>query len=250
MHVSGVYEIRNVVNGKVYVGSAAYSIKGRWELHRKQLRSGTHHSCHLQRAWNKYGSKTFRFKILEVCQATFCTGREQHWIDELRAADNRYGYNCSPTAGSTLGHKASEESRAKRSAMQLGRKHSPETKAKIGAAHRGMKRSESAKANMSAAAKNRSVEWRRQVSERQRRLMSDPERRAAVSRVHKGKKLSEEHKEALHSANRGRALSAEHKAKISKANREAKAIPNLRSCLGGPKIRDNKKSLISGTDEG
>jgi DNA adenine methylase len=59
----GIYEIANRVNGKRYIGSAAYFNK-RWSQHRHQLRRGTHHCAHLQRAWTKYGESEFVFRVL------------------------------------------------------------------------------------------------------------------------------------------------------------------------------------------
>jgi group I intron endonuclease len=164
----GVYAIVNVVRGKRYVGSSAKSIKVRWWLHRTALRAGKHHSRHLQRAWDKYGEDAFSFEVLEVCPPEQCVAREQHWIDHHKAADGRYGYNVSPTAGSQLGIKRSEETKAKLRARKMsdetkaklraaltGRKLSAENRKKISDAQKGRRNSEETIAKMSAAAKRR-----------------------------------------------------------------------------------------------
>ena len=62
---SGIYQIRNLVNGKVYVGSAV-NLQHRRREHRSDLRNGNHHSIKLQRAYNKYGESSFAFEILEI----------------------------------------------------------------------------------------------------------------------------------------------------------------------------------------
>ena len=63
MKQQGVYQIRNVVNGKFYVGSSK-DIKNRHAAHRKLLRGNRHHCAHLQAAWNKYGEDCFKFEII------------------------------------------------------------------------------------------------------------------------------------------------------------------------------------------
>lgn len=59
-----VYAIINIENNKRYVGST-YLFKDRKYCHLYLLRKGSHHSKILQRAYNKYGEKSFRFEILE-----------------------------------------------------------------------------------------------------------------------------------------------------------------------------------------
>lgn len=112
---SGLYRIRNTIDGKVYVGSAV-NLKKRWFHHRKLLRKGTHHSAHLQRAWIKYGEACFVFEVLELCNRECLLDLEQGLLDQVYGMN---GYNMTPTAYS-----------------QLGRRHSEETKARIAAAMR------------------------------------------------------------------------------------------------------------------
>ncbi len=47
---SGVYQIRNLRNGKIFVG-AALDIPGKLNSHRFQLRMGSHRNTALQRDW-------------------------------------------------------------------------------------------------------------------------------------------------------------------------------------------------------
>lgn len=110
---SGVYAIENSVNSKVYVGSATKCIRSRWYLHLAALRKGKHHSRHLQAAWNKYGEPAFSIRVLEVCLAYGCIKSEQYWIDKFQAANNKFGYNVSPTAGNSLGCKRTKSTRKK-----------------------------------------------------------------------------------------------------------------------------------------
>lgn len=122
---SGIYLIRNKVNNKVYVGSTVKSLRSRLKRHLIILRLNKHHSAHLQRAYNKYGKESFEFKILEIVDnKNNILQREQYWIDYYKSTGL---YNISPTAGSALGIKASEERLAKMRKL----KPSEETKRKI-----------------------------------------------------------------------------------------------------------------------
>lgn len=152
---TGVYVIRNKRNGKQYVGSAAISFRERWAYHRRDLRSGRHHSRHLQSAFNKDGEESFEFSVVLVCAPHDCVMYEQMVMDHFKSANDKFGYNISPTAGSPLGVKHSAETRAKVTARQTGRPQSPETIAKRAASQIGRKYSAETLAKMSAAKKGR-----------------------------------------------------------------------------------------------
>jgi len=129
---SGVYQIRNLVDGKVYVGSAV-NLKNRWVHHRKKLRKGTHHSNHLQRAWTKYGEDTFIFEVLGLCEKNGLLDEEQKLLDQRQSYDDRHGYNMTPTAYSQLGRRHSEESKRRISASMKKRVFTAEHRAALAA---------------------------------------------------------------------------------------------------------------------
>lgn len=131
---TGVYQIRNLVNGKVYVGSAAKSLSKRMLSHRYYLRKGMHPNKHLQASWKKYGESVFEFEVIERCHPSLCLNREQYWIDFYRAYEKSRGYNKSPVAGSPLGFKHTEETRIKVSVALKGKPKSDEHRLKIRAA--------------------------------------------------------------------------------------------------------------------
>ncbi len=63
--MQAVYTIKNVINNKIYIGSAV-NIKKRWHEHRNLLNNNNnnkHHSPILQNAWNKYGKKILNLKL-------------------------------------------------------------------------------------------------------------------------------------------------------------------------------------------
>lgn len=62
---SGIYQIRNIINNKVYIGSA-FILYDRFRSHKSSLNSNKHNNNHLQKSYNKYGSESFTFEVLEV----------------------------------------------------------------------------------------------------------------------------------------------------------------------------------------
>lgn len=142
---AGVYQIRNTGNGKVYVGSSA-DVKKRKSQHWSDLRRSRRYNSHLQSAWNKYGENSFEFETLITCHPAMCTWYEQQFLDQWKPE-----YNILPTAGSRLGAKHTDETRAKMSKIQKGRKTSEETKAKLRQANLGKKASAETRRKMSEA---------------------------------------------------------------------------------------------------
>ena len=103
----GIYQIRNAVNGKVYVGSSVNLINRRAE-HFRQLRKNIHHNIKLQYSYNKHGEPSFVFEVVEfVDKPEDLISREQYWIDKLEAVNK--GYNIYPTANSPLGTRHTPE---------------------------------------------------------------------------------------------------------------------------------------------
>ena len=181
---SGIYCIRCTANGKVYVGQAV-DFRKRWTAHKSALGRQKHRSVILQRAWNKYGSSSFTWQVLEYVETdvALLQEREQYWIDELRAAHHSCGFNRSPSARCTLGLKYSPESRAKLSEIARKRQASPETRAKLSQLQSARRASPETRAKMSQSQQNRSPEWRAKVSERNRKR--SPEIRAKISEANR-----------------------------------------------------------------
>ena len=182
---SGIYEIRNTLNGHVYIGSAV-DIKKRWYKHINELRNNKHHSGYLQKAFNKYGEYAFVFTVLEFCEKEQLLAREQEYLDK-----NKPVYNIAPVAGSSLGIKRTKESIAK----------------------------------MSLAKRNMSEETKNKIRNSMRGKFPTDETRRKLSEARKGKSFSIEHRSKLslaligNSRNRGKALSDETRKKISEAKK-------------------------------
>jgi len=63
----GVYRILNTSNGRQYIGST-HRFKTRWTAHQKDLTNGNHHCKFLQRDFDKCGTDSFIFEIIEVVE--------------------------------------------------------------------------------------------------------------------------------------------------------------------------------------
>lgn len=86
--VSGIYQIRNIVTDKVYVGSSK-DIRKRWKRHLESLRKSCHHNIYLNRSFTKYGEHCFEFSILEeVFDTTKLFERESYWINNTNSTYN------------------------------------------------------------------------------------------------------------------------------------------------------------------
>ena len=122
-----IYQIKNLVNGKVYIGSSCSFKRRRWQ-HISHLKKNKHHSVHLQRAWNKDGSENFKFEILEIVLESKETlfEIEQRYLDLIKPYNFKIGYNTSTDAVSGL----------------KGKHHTEEVKKKIGEASRARPRTE------------------------------------------------------------------------------------------------------------
>jgi len=165
--ISGVYIIRNVSNGKIYVGSSN-NIDKRWLKHKWTLEHNSHSNQHLQAAWNRYGATSFKFDILEETAPENLLAREQVWLDSSLSLMPDRGYNKERYAGrpssvrkpfseatrlkmrqSALGRKMSLEARHNMSLAKSGRVITEEHKHKISVANKGRRFSESFKKRLS-----------------------------------------------------------------------------------------------------
>jgi group I intron endonuclease len=133
----GIYIIRNVSNGKCYIGKSETDIKKRWQAHLTLLNNNKHYNVYLQRAYNKY-PESFEFDILENCSLEECDEREKYWINKFNSYDRSYGYNL--TYGGE-GGLPTEETLEKIRITSLGRTHSEEAKRKMAESKKGKPRS-------------------------------------------------------------------------------------------------------------
>ncbi|KKQ97048.1 MAG: hypothetical protein UT24_C0054G0002 [Candidatus Woesebacteria bacterium GW2011_GWB1_39_12] len=152
MAKSGIYQIRNLINGKAYIGSTI-NFNNRKCSHFNLLKANKHPNCKLQNAWNKYGEQNFIFEgVEEVPEKEKLIEREQYYLDETSPE-----YNICRIAGSQLGFRHSEESKRKISELKNGLRPSQETKRKMSKSQSGRKHSEESKQKISQANKKTKI---------------------------------------------------------------------------------------------
>lgn len=163
---TGIYTITNIIDNKIYVGSARTTFKKRKNHHFHHLRKGTHGNRHLQNAWNKYGESSFKFEILEECIPENCISQETYWCNILDSLNSKFGYNIELPQIGAFGIKRTKETKRKISIKLTGRKIPQEVKDKI---------SKTTKGNKYISSEHRKI----------------------ISKIHKGKILSENTKRKI-----------------------------------------------------
>ena len=107
---SGIYQIRNLINNKIYVGSAV-NLKKRFNTHLYQLKTNIHENYKLQRDFDKYGEQNFIFEVIEFCKPDVRYEIEQYWLDKFYGKE--FCYNKNPIANKPPTNYGSENPRAK-----------------------------------------------------------------------------------------------------------------------------------------
>jgi hypothetical protein len=83
----GIYRIKNIKNGKFYIGSTNNLIRRNKE-HFSLLKRNKNHCKILQRAYNKYGEEAFTFEVLAYCPKEYLFKLEQWFVDTLKPQYN------------------------------------------------------------------------------------------------------------------------------------------------------------------
>lgn len=249
----GVYSITNKVNGKVYIGSAV-DFKKRWGAHKRCLKKGVHPNSYLQKAWNKHGSVSFIFAVLEYeLDPKKLLEIEQRWMDLYQAHNRHLGYNITPEAGSTAQMWADPERRRIQSEKAKKRWEDPEYRERVmgkqkaywtierrlsqSQAVRGqfLKNAElQAKFKESTRQLQEDPEFRGKVAEKKKATWNEPGKKEARSALVKALWQDPEYRERMLESRR---LAAE---KLKAENPEAleKAKENRVAALRRPEVRE------------
>ena len=152
MATCGIYQIRNKVNGKIYIGSSK-NIEHRWRGHQKGKTNS-----HLAASQNKYGLDNFEYTVLEECSKDTLLQREQYYLDKFHPE-----FNQGLTARSPIYWKGKHHSQAtkdklseitsSRPGSNLGRKFSEAWRNNIGLAIKGRLTSKETRKKLSKATK-------------------------------------------------------------------------------------------------
>ena len=85
-----IYQITNLINGKIYIGKTERSVQERWREHIRDSQKEENRHRPLYRAFNKYGIENFSIEIIE--ETSIPEEREIFWIEQKRSFKN--GYNA------------------------------------------------------------------------------------------------------------------------------------------------------------
>lgn len=129
---TGIYRIRNINDGFVYIGQTSACFQKRFWHHKWKLTHHSHDNPHLQRAYDKYGPGAFVFEVIEVVRDKALLDAAE--IKHIRQAPKKYnmldggggrrGYPMKDTTKALIGQAnrqhmlgsvQSQETRAKRS---------------------------------------------------------------------------------------------------------------------------------------
>ncbi len=83
----GVYRINCTQTGECYVGGSA-SVRKRALQHTAQLAYGEHYSHAMQSRYRELGPSAFSFEVLDQCDISDLSAREEAWIAKLSPAFN------------------------------------------------------------------------------------------------------------------------------------------------------------------
>ncbi len=96
----GVYQIRNLINGKIFIGSSK-NLHAKSNSFRFQLNAGLHINKKLQHEYSQFGDENFVLEVLDYLKPKEDIGYdytedlkvlEDLWIEKLAPFDER-GYN-------------------------------------------------------------------------------------------------------------------------------------------------------------
>ena len=100
----GVFQIRNLVSGKIFVASSL-NLAAAQNRHRFQLEHGSHPSRRLQKDWTEHGPNAFVFEILDEVhpgehdqdrdRSADLAFAEEFWLAQLEPFGDK-GYNEPP----------------------------------------------------------------------------------------------------------------------------------------------------------
>lgn len=139
----GIYQIRNLINGRVYIGQTRQRFEKRYLHHYWKLKRGTHDNPWLQRAFNKYGETQFVFEVLEIIEDGDLIN-EREFILIQSAKQLNTCYNMIDGGGGRGGIPMSEETKRRlgelNRVLNTGKRASEETKRKMSESRRGKHR--------------------------------------------------------------------------------------------------------------
>lgn len=147
MKYQGIYKIKNLLNGKVYIGQSV-NISARFSQHKYDTKKDFNYPLH--NAIRKYGIENFEFNVIEHVHDTSKLDEiEQYWIKYYKSNNKEYGYNLRIDGVSNRGLKRSDEAKRKISVKAKEMWENPEIRNYLSNCRKGRKCSENEIINMS-----------------------------------------------------------------------------------------------------
>lgn len=136
----GIYAIKNILNGKVYIGQTGENFQRRYWHHRWKLKNNCHDNEYLQNSWNKYGEESFEFLVVEVVDdSNMLDDLEISYIEKYKSIGK--SYNILNGGGGRRGVSMSTKAKAivgnKNKKHMTGKKLSEATKNKMSHSRKG-----------------------------------------------------------------------------------------------------------------
>lgn len=124
--IIGVYKISNNLcpEGKYYIGYSC-DINHRWCIHRSTLKTNRHCNILMQRAYNKYGSECFTYKILQECETEEeAKNVELSYLEDLTIRDKLYNLHYNSSGGDMLTYHPNREEIIEKRAREQKKRNS------------------------------------------------------------------------------------------------------------------------------
>ena len=216
-----VYQAKNLITGKLYIGKTVKSLSDRVSCHISNAKGKS--DLYFHKAIRKYGIDSFQWSILyQGDKESQLYEMEQMFIKQLNTMAP-LGYNL--TAGGDGMLEPTNELRTKLSKAQMGHIVTEETKGKLRAANLGKtvricteetlkKMSERMLGNKYGLGRICSPEERARISKMHKGRQKSKEERANLSKGHLGEKPSDETKRKMSASRKGYKHSEETKRKI------------------------------------
>lgn len=84
----GVFAVRNLLNGKIYIGSSV-NLEAMWNRIYLQLNFGNYFNSKLQKEWKEFGENNFRYEIIsEIKQDD--NDKDRNYGDEAKQLEKLY----------------------------------------------------------------------------------------------------------------------------------------------------------------
>lgn len=162
-----IYSATNKLNGKKYIGQTSQTLNARIRHH---LRSAElkRYGTYFHRALLKYGSNSFEWEIIEICNSREANKKEKYYIYKFDTFVNGYNMTLGGMGNSNIGGE---------NHPMFGKHHSDETKQKLRDFNLGKKLSKKTRKRISAGLVGR---------------VCSEETRMKLSKAHSGKILSKE----------------------------------------------------------